>query len=50
MRRTGSITASIPTPYYTSGSAPSDLVGYHVEMAGSEAGPWERLTLQPWIW
>jgi len=28
----------------------SDLVGYHVEMAGSSAGPWTRITKHPVAW
>ena len=28
----------------------SDLAGYHVEMAGSSQGPWERLTERPVAW
>ncbi len=28
----------------------SDLLGYHVEMAGADDGPWERITKKPIAW
>jgi len=35
---------------WSSFGQPGDLAGYHVEMAGSLAGPWRRLTKNPVAW
>lgn len=31
-------------------NAENDLAGYHVEVAGSQGGPWERVTSHPLAW
>ena len=33
--------------FWTFGFMPMDLVGFHIEMAGSPQGPWQRLTKYP---
>jgi RHS repeat-associated protein len=35
---------------WTMPNAPSDLLGYHIEAAGSPLGPWQRLTKSPVAW
>jgi hypothetical protein len=35
---------------WTMPNSPSDLLGFHVETAGSPSGPWQRLTKSPVAW
>ncbi len=35
---------------WTLTNPPSDLVGFHIETAGSPSGPWQRLTKHPVAW